>query len=60
MEFSLNLESNPELTASVMLAYARAVYRLAARGESGARTVFDIAPALLSPISRGELYKNLL
>ena len=52
IEFSLKLDSNPEFTASVALAYARAAYRLSARGESGARTVFDIPPALLSGSSR--------
>lgn len=48
IEYSLKLESNPEFTGSVLVAYARAVCRLSARGEVGARTVFDIAPADLS------------
>ena len=45
IEYSLKLDSNPEFTASVIVAYARAAYRLNARGESGCKTVFDIAPA---------------
>lgn len=60
MEFGLNLGSNPEFTASVLVAYARAVYRLAQRGESGARTVFDIPFGLLSPKSPEQLRKELL
>ena len=60
IEFSLKLESNPEFTASVLVAYARAAARLARRGETGARTVFDIAPALLSPRSGAELRAELL
>src|SRR5690606_38166736 len=51
IEYSLRLGSNPEFTASVLVAYARAVHRLSAMGEYGARTVFDIAPGLLSPKS---------
>ncbi len=49
IEYSLKLGSNPEFTSSVLAAYARAAHRLSQKGESGARTVFDIAPALLSP-----------
>ncbi|MBN3524647.1 diaminopimelate dehydrogenase [Paenibacillus apiarius] len=60
MEFGLNLGSNPEFTASVLVAYARAVYKLAARGESGARTVFDIPFGLMSPKSPEQLRKELL
>lgn len=60
IEFSLKLDSNPEFTASVMLAYARAAYRLASAGESGARTLFDIAPKLIAAESPDELVKNLL
>ncbi|MBS0305835.1 MAG: diaminopimelate dehydrogenase [Proteobacteria bacterium] len=60
IEFSLALHSNPEFTASVLVAYARAAARLAARGEHGARTVFDIAPGLLSPQSAAELRAALL
>ena len=48
IEYSLKLDSNPEFTASVLICYARAAYRLAKAGECGARTVFDIAPGLLS------------
>ncbi len=46
IEYSLKLDSNPEFTGSVLVAYARAAYRLSKKGESGARSVFDIAPAL--------------
>ncbi len=60
VEFSLKLDSNPEFTASVLVAYARAAFRLAQRRESGARTVLDIAPALLSPKSAAELRAALL
>jgi len=60
MEFSLRLESNPEFTASVLVAYARAIAKLAAKGETGCRTVLDIAPSLLSPKSEADLRKELL
>ena len=50
ISYSLKLDSNPEFTASVLTAYARAVYRLYLRGERGARSVLDIAPADLSPL----------
>ena len=60
IEFSLKLDSNPEFTASVLVAYARAAYRLAERGERGAFSVFDIAPALLSPKSADELRREIL
>ena len=60
MEFTLKLDSNPEFTASVLIACVRAAYRLAANGESGARTIFDIPPALLSPLLPEELRKTLL
>lgn len=60
IEYSLNLGSNPEFTASVLVAYARAVHRLASAGETGARTVFDIAPGLLSPKDPVQLRKELL
>ena len=60
IEFSLKLDSNPEFTASVLLAYARAAYKLSAKGERGARTIFDIPPVLLSSSSAEELIKNLL
>lgn len=60
IEYSLKLDSNPEFTASVLLAYARAVNRLQREGQTGAKTVFDIAPAYLSPKSGEELRKHLL
>lgn len=60
IEYSLKLDSNPEFTASVIVAYARAAYRLAKEGQSGCKTVFDIAPAYLSPKSGEELRKELL
>lgn len=60
MEFSLNLESNPEFTASVLLAYARAAYRMEQNGDRGAKTVYDVPPIYLSPKSKEELLKNLL
>lgn len=60
MEFSIKLGSNPEFTASVLVAYARAVHRLARVGEIGAKTVFDIAPGLLSAKSPAQLRKELL
>lgn len=60
VEFKLELDSNPEFTASVLVAYARASFRLAQAREFGARTVFDIAPALLSPKSPAELRAQLL
>ena len=60
IEFSLKLDSNPEFTASVLVAYARAAFRLAKRGERGAFSVFDIAPTLLSPKSADELRREIL
>ena len=60
IEYSLKLDSNPEFTASVIVAYARAAYKLAKEGQSGCKTVFDIAPAYLSPKSGAELRKELL
>jgi len=60
IEYSLKLDSNPEFTGSVLVAYARAAYRLAQKGENGARTVFDIAPALFSPKTAEQLRKELL
>lgn len=60
MEYALALDSNPEFTSSVLVAYARAAYRLKQAGESGARSVFDVAPGLLSPKSAAELRKALL
>jgi len=60
MEFSLKLDSNPEFTASVLVAYARAVYRMAQDGQKGAKTVFDVPFGLLSPKSPEQLRKELL
>ena len=60
IEYSLKLDSNPEFTASVLICYARAAYRLAKAGESGARSVFDIAPGLLSVKTAEELRAGLL
>lgn len=60
VEFALKLGSNPEFTASVLVAYARAAHRLNQQGERGARTAFDVAPGLLSPRSAAELRKELL
>ncbi|MBR5152677.1 MAG: diaminopimelate dehydrogenase [Clostridia bacterium] len=60
IEYSLKLDSNPEFTASVLVAYARAAYRLGAEGVAGCKTVLDIPPAYLSPMSGEELRKQLL
>lgn len=60
IEYSLKLDSNPEFTASVIVAYARAAYRLSNEGACGCKTVFDIAPAYLSAKPHSELIKNLL
>ena len=60
IEYSLKLESNPEFTSSVLVAYARAVYRLFKEGETGCKTVFDIAPKYLSQKSNEELRKEML
>ena len=60
IEYSLKLDSNPEFTGSVLVAYARAISRLAAKGDFGCKTVFDIAPALLSPLSGEELRAHML
>ena len=60
IEYSLKLDSNPEFTSCVIVAYARAAYRLYKEGQSGCKTVFDIAPAYLSPKDGAELRKSLL
>lgn len=60
MEFSLKLDSNPEFTAGVLTAYARAAYRLNCEGQSGCRTIFDIAPAYIHPAAHDELLAHLL
>ena len=60
IEYSLKLDSNPEFTGSVLVAYARAAYRLSSEGQRGCKTVFDISPAYLSSLSGEEIRKNLL
>ena len=60
IEYSLKLDSNPEFTGSVIVAYARAAYRMNQEGMTGCKTVFDIAPAYLSPKSGAELRAHLL
>lgn len=60
IEYSLKLNSNPEFTASVIVAYVRAAYRMNQEGLTGCKTIFDVAPAYLSPLSAEELRKNLL
>lgn len=60
IEYRLKLDSNPEFTSSVIVAYARAAYRLAKEGAYGCKTVFDIAPAYLSAKSGEELRKSML
>jgi len=59
-EFSIKLDSNPEFTASILIAYTRAAYRLGKNGETGARTVYDIPPVLLCQEERNEIIKKLL
>ncbi|MBQ8107784.1 MAG: diaminopimelate dehydrogenase [Ruminococcus sp.] len=60
VEYRLNLGSNPEFTSSILVAYARAAYRLSKEGNTGAKTVFDIAPAYLSPKSGDEIRAAML
>lgn len=60
IEYNLKLDSNPEFTSSVLIAYARAAYKLNKEGNKGCKTVFDIAPAYLSPKSGEELRKTML
>lgn len=60
IEYGLKLDSNPGFTSSVLVAYARAAYRMNRAGQSGAFTVFDVAPALLSPKSPEQLRQELL
>lgn len=60
IEYSLKLDSNPEFTASVIAAYARAAYRLSTEGQTGCKTVFDIAPAYLSAKDGAELRATML
>lgn len=60
IEFSLKLESNPEFTASVLVAYARAAHRLANEGQKGAKTVYDIGPGYIHPKTAAQLRKQYL
>ena len=60
IEYSLKLDSNPEFTASVITAYARAVYRFAADGSFGCKTVFDVPPAYISSEPYERIIANLL
>lgn len=60
IEYSLKLDSNPEFTACVIVAYARAAYRMANEGQTGCKTVFDVPPAYLSSMSGEELRAHLL
>lgn len=60
IEFSLKLDSNPEFTGSVLAACARAAYRMNKEGMTGCKTIFDIAPAYLSPLSGEELRAHML
>ena len=60
IEYNLKLDSNPEFTASVIVACARAAFRMRSEGMTGCKTIFDIAPAYLSPLSGEELRKSML
>lgn len=60
IEYSLKLDSNPEFTSAVLVAYARATFRMAQEKQYGCKTVFDVPPAYLSPINNEELRKNFL
>ena len=60
IEYNLKLDSNPEFTSSVITACARAAYRMKAEGHTGCKTLFDVPPAYLSPLSGEELRKSLL
>ena len=60
IEYSLKLDSNPDFTASVLIAYARAAARMKAEGVTGCKTVFDVAPSYLSPLSAEELRAHCL
>ncbi len=60
IEFSLKLDSNPEFTSCVLLAYARAAYKMSKEGMKGAKTIFDVPVSYISPKSREELISNLL
>lgn len=60
IEYSLKLDSNPEFTSSALIAFARAIDRMAKRGVTGCKTVFDLAPADLSPLTGAELRAHML
>ncbi len=60
VEYSLKLDSNPEFTASVILAFTRAIYRMKSEQIYGCKTVFDVAPSYLSPLSHSDLLKTML
>ena len=60
IEYSLNLDSNPAFTASILVAFARAIFRMNKEGQTGCRTVFDVAPAYLSPLNGEEIRAHLL
>ncbi|WP_240375026.1 diaminopimelate dehydrogenase [Bacillus piscicola] len=60
IEYSLKLDSNPEFTSSVLVTYARACYRMNKAGQTGAKTIFDVAPGFLSPKPADQLRKELL
>lgn len=60
IEYNLKLDSNPEFTSSVLVAFARAIYKMHSRGDIGCKTVFDVAPADLSPLSPAELRAHML
>ena len=60
IEYRLQLDSNPEFTAGVLTALARAVVRLNAKGDTGCKTIFDLPPALLSPLGAAELRATML
>lgn len=60
IEYSLKLDSNPEFTACVLTAYARAIFRMSQEGMTGCKTVFDVAPAYLSPMTPEEMRRKLL
>ena len=60
IEYKLILDSNPEFTASALIAFARAIYRMHKRGETGCKTVFDVAPADLSILTPEQLRAKML
>ena len=60
IEYRLKLDSNPEFTSSVLVAYARAAYKMNAEGMKGCKTVFDVAPSYLSPKTSEEIVKEML